>query len=256
MDLLLNKKVALITGASKGIGKACAMRLAQEGCDLRLVARSSEHLAAVKAELTSQFNVDVQCFAYDLSQGENIKSLIQANQDIDVLVNNAGAIPIGDIGQIDEATWRQAWDLKVFGYINMCREAFSLMSGRGKGVIINIIGAGGERASPDYIVGSAGNSALMTLSRALGSDSLRRGVRVIGLNPGVIKTDRMETQLRRSAKRKWDDESRWEELISTKFPPGQPAHIADMTALLVSELSSFTTGTVVTVDGGSSSRYA
>lgn len=256
MDLRLSKKIALITGASKGIGKACAFRLAQEGCDLRLVARSEADLVSLKHELTAKFNVNVQCFAYDLSVGENVKKLIQANQDIDILVNNAGAIPIGDISQIDEATWRQAWDLKVFGYINMCREVFSLMSQRGSGVIINIIGAGGERPSPDYIVGSAGNSALMALSRALGSDSLRLGVRVVGLNPGIIKTGRMETQLRRSAARKWADESRWQELISTRYPPGQPAHIADMTALLVSELSGFTTGTVVTVDGGSSSRYA
>ncbi len=157
---------------------------------------------------------------------------------------------------MDEETWRQAWDLKVFGYINMCRQVFTRMCERGSGVIINIIGAGGERPSPGYIVGSAGNSALMSLSRALGSDSLRKGVRVLGLNPGVIKTGRMETQLRRTAQHKWGDEQRWEELISKKFPPGKPENIADMTALLASDLSSFTTGTIVTVDGGASSRYA
>jgi hypothetical protein len=256
MDLLLKGKIALITGASKGIGFACAMRLAQEGADVRLVARTAADLVIARDSILSQSKVEVQTFQIDLSDGQAVRDLMAENQDIDILINNAGAIPNGNIGQIDETTWRDAWDLKVFGYINTCREAFEFMKQRGSGVIINIIGAGGERPTPGYIAGGAGNAALMAMTRAMGSTSLRYGVRVLGLNPGLIHTDRLEALMRHLARRNHGDESRWEEYLDPKFPPGKPAHIADMTALLASDLSAFTTGTIITVDGGASARFA
>ncbi len=256
MDLQLGGKKALITGASKGIGFACALRLAQEGANVRLVARTAADLANAKAGILEQADVDVQTFQVDLSDGDAVRGLFESNLDIDILINNAGAIPGGDIGQIDEATWRDAWDLKVFGYINTCRAAFEFMKKRGSGVIINIIGAGGERPTPGYIAGGAGNAALMAMTRAIGSTSLKYGVRVLGLNPGLIHTERLETLMRNFAKGRFGDESRWKELLEAEFPPGEPAHIADMTALLASDLSAFTTGTIITVDGGASARFA
>lgn len=256
MDLHLHNRIALITGASKGIGRACALRLAQEGCHLRLAARTESDLLVVKTEIEDLYDVNVHIIPCDLSQGGQARQLLSNNTDIDILVNNAGAIPNGFIDEIDEATWREAWDLKVFGYINTCREAFQTMKQRSTGVIINIIGAGGERPTPNYIVGGAGNAALMAMSRALGSDSLKFGVRVIGLNPGLINTDRLQTQLRRHAKRKFGDEERWRELINPQLPPGEPKHIADMVAMLASDVSAFTSGTIVTVDGGASARFA
>ncbi|MFH1027380.1 MAG: short-chain dehydrogenase/reductase [Pseudomonadota bacterium] len=256
MNLKLDGKHALITGASKGIGFACAMRLAQEGCNVRLVARTEVDLEAAKQRIAQHSRVEVKIFPCDLSQGEAARALMAANRDIDILINNAGAIPNGDIASIDEAAWREAWDLKVFGYINTCREAFTAMKERGTGVIINIIGVGGERPTPGYIVGGAGNSALMALSRALGSDSLKYGVRVIGVNPGLIRTERLRTQMQRLAKLKFGDESRWQELVNPELPPGEPENIADTVALLASDLSGYTTGTIVTIDGGASARFA
>lgn len=256
MDLLLTGKTALITGASKGIGFACAMRLAKEGANVRLAARTAEDLATARDSILTQADVEVQTFQIDLSDGQAVRDLMKRNRDIDILVNNAGAIPNGHIEQIDEATWRDAWDLKVFGYINTCREAFEFMKQRGSGVIINIIGAGGERPTPGYIAGGAGNAALMAMTRAIGSTSLKYGVRVLGLNPGLIHTERLEALMRQLAGHRYGDESRWQEFLDPKFPPGEPAHIADMTALLASDLSAFTTGTIITVDGGASARFA
>ena len=105
--------------------------------------------------------------------------------DIDILVNNAGDIPGGSIDKIDEATWRHAWELKVFGYINLTRAIYAQMKARGHGVIVNDIGAAGEKFDANYICGSAGNAALMAFTRALGGKSLADNIRVVGINPGA-----------------------------------------------------------------------
>jgi NAD(P)-dependent dehydrogenase (short-subunit alcohol dehydrogenase family) len=121
MDLQLGGKTALITGASKGIGRAAAERLALEGCDVILVSRTAADLATAKAAIASQSKVTIDTVAVDLSQSSSVDRLARDFPAIDILVNNAGAIPGGQLLDIDERTWRTAWDLKVFGYINMCR---------------------------------------------------------------------------------------------------------------------------------------
>src|SRR5258706_16444698 len=119
MDLGLRGRKALISGASKGIGRACAEVLAEEGCDIVLVSRTQADLQAVRAKIAGEHNVAVRYYALDLSDSRNVDKLAAECPETDLLVNNAGAIPGGNIAQVDEARWRQAWDLKVFGYINM-----------------------------------------------------------------------------------------------------------------------------------------
>ncbi len=254
MDLQLKGKRALVTGASKGIGRAAAESLAAEGCALELVARTREDLEAARDELSARHNVPVQLHALDLSSSTAVTRLADGVGAVDILVNNAGAIPPGDIEQIDEDTWRAAWDLKVFGYINLTRRMYALMREAGGGVIINVIGAAGERPSPGYIAGSAGNAALMAVTRALGGVSRRDGIRVLAINPGLIETERLAVMTRRRAERRFGDPERWRELLDPVFPPGLPEHIGDLVAFLASPRSANTTGTVVTVDGGSSAR--
>jgi hypothetical protein len=250
MELHLKGKTVLITGASKGIGRACAMMLAAEGCNLHLAARGEEALRQTKEMIKSQHEVLVTLHAVDLSQGDAARGLADACPEIDVLVNNAGAIPRGDLWLIEEPQWRQAWDLKVFGYINLCRAVYARMRQRGKGVIINIIGAAGERPHLEYVAGGAGNAALMAFTRALGARSLRDGIRVMAINPGLIKTERLERLLRSGAQKRWGDPQRWLELLPKDPPPGEPEDIASFVAFLASERARFATGTVVTVDGG------
>jgi NAD(P)-dependent dehydrogenase (short-subunit alcohol dehydrogenase family) len=164
--------------------------------------------------------------------------------DIDILINNAGDIPAGSLEQVDQQTWRKAWDLKVYGYIDLTRLVYAQMRTRGHGVIINDIGSAGERADFDYIAGSAGNAALMAFTRALGGRSLRDGIRVVGVNPGPVATERIAAMMNAS-------EGFGEKLA--ELPAGriaEPREIADMMAFLASDRSAYTSGVIVTIDGG------
>jgi len=255
MKLDLNGKTALITGASKGIGLAIARVLAREGCDLHLAARNGEALKQAKAEIEAAHSVKVSVYPLDLSKRESMTRLSEEVGPVDILVNNAGDIPAGSLDEVTDDAWRQGFDLKVFGYITLSRTYYRMMKGRG-GVIINVIGNSGENWDAAYIAGSTGNAALMSFTKALGGVSLNDGVRVVGINPGPVATDRMLKIMRRKAVDMLGDESRWEELFD-KYPGKRPAtaeEVADLCAFLASPRAGYITGTNVTIDGGISAR--
>src|SRR5271166_3556921 len=256
MELGLRGRKALVTGASKGIGRACAEVLAEEGCDVVLVSRTTADLEATRAAIVAKHNVAVRYYPLDLSDSRNVDKLADECSETDLLVNNAGAIPGGDIAQIDEARWRTAWDLKVFGYVNMTRRFYALMAQRKKGVIINILGAAGENPDFDYIAGSSGNASLMAFTRAMGGTAPRDGLRVVGINPGPVMTDRLVTLMRTRAQTQFGDAERWTEFMKPLAfgRAARPEEIAWMAAFLASDLSAYTTGSIVTIDGGGSSR--
>jgi 3-oxoacyl-[acyl-carrier protein] reductase len=256
MDLNLRGRTALITGASKGIGLASAECLGAEGVNLILVSRTQADLDAARKRIAGRYNVGVQVHAYDLSDSRNVDRLAADHPDIDILVNNAGAIPGGDLQAIDEQRWREAWDLKVFGYVNMCRRFYAEMKSRRRGVIVNILGMAGEKMDRGYIAGSTGNAALMAFTKALGGSAGDDGLRVVGINPGAIATDRLITIMKGRAKDRFGDENRWQELM-LPLPMGRagnPNEIGVMVALLASDLSAYTTGTIITIDGGAANR--
>src|ERR1700720_4707833 len=256
MELGLRGRKALVTGASKGIGRACAEALAEEGCDVVLVSRTAADLEAARAAIGAKHNVAVRFYPLDLSDSRNVDRLAEACADTEILINNAGAIPGGNIDAIDEARWRSAWDLKVFGYINMTRRFYALMAQRKKGVIINILGAAGENPDFDYIAGSSGNASLMAFTRAMGGTAPRDGLRVVGVNPGPVMTDRLVTLMKTRAQDTLGDESRWEELMKGHAfgRAAKPEEIAWMVAFVASDRSAYTTGNIITIDGGGSSR--
>lgn len=188
----------------------------------------------------------------DLTEQGAADRLAKVVGGIDILVTNAGAIPGGSLGEIDEVRWRAGWELKVFGYINLTRTVYPLMKARGGGVIVNNIGNGGEVYDPAYIAGAAGNASLMAFTRALGSSSLEDGIRVVGVNPGPVDTPRIVRLLKQKAASEFGDENRYQELLGN-LPLQRPAHVrevADLIAFLSSYRSGYTSGTVVTVDGG------
>ncbi|CAN1547741.1 FabG Dehydrogenases with different specificities (related to short-chain alcohol dehydrogenases) [Burkholderiaceae bacterium] len=256
MDLQLRGKSVLITGASKGIGLATAESFAAEGCELHLTARSADALDAAKQNLSQKYGVTVHIYPLDLSQSENINVLANQAPNVDIVINNAGEVPSGPIESLSEDDWRRGYDLKLFGYIFLTREMYARMKARRSGVIINDIGNSGENWDANYIAGSTGNAALMAFTKALGGQSLDYGVRVVGVNPGPVETDRMIKINKRRALDLWGDESRHIELRA-KYPGGRPAssqEVADLMVFLASPRAAYITGSIVTIDGGISSR--
>jgi 3-oxoacyl-[acyl-carrier protein] reductase len=241
MDLRLKGKSVLITGGSKGIGLACAKAFAAEGCRVRVASRNKDSLEAAARAIGGEAHVA------DLRDGKALRALAEACADVDILVNNAGDIPGGTIEAIDEARWRHAWELKVFGYVNLTRELFARMKARKAGVIVNVIGMAGEHPSFEYVCGSMANAGLGAFTQAMGKGSPAHGVRVLGVHPPATRTDRIIPLLKAAAKDKLGDENRWEELIGTgSF--GQmiePEQVADMVAFLASPRAGKLSGVMV-----------
>jgi 3-oxoacyl-[acyl-carrier protein] reductase len=256
MDLQLAGRTALITGASKGIGRAAADALAQEGCNLILVSRTAADLTAAKGAIAAKSKVQIETIAADLSQSSSVDRLVRDFPNVDILVNNAGAIPGGQLLDIDEQTWRKAWDLKVFGYINMCRAYYAPMKKRGSGVIINVTGNAAQTHDPEYICGVAGNAALTAFSQSLGSVSPRDGIRVISLNPGPVETERLVNLMKKKARDRTGNADNWRELFKP-LPFGRacaPQEVGAMITFLASDCCSYNSGSVVTIDAGLSAR--
>ena len=243
MNLDLKGKSVLITGGSKGIGLACAKTFAAEGCRVHIASRNKATLESAAKAIRGE----IRMHATDLRDGNALRKLAEACADVDILVNNAGDIPGGTIEAVDEAKWRHAWELKVFGYVNLTRELFGRMKARNSGVIVNVIGMAGEHPSFEYVCGSVANAGLGAFTKAMGKGSTAFGVRVLGVHPPATRTDRIVPLMKAAAKEKLGDENRWEELIGTgSF--GQmiePEQVADMVAFLASPRAGKLSGVMV-----------
>jgi NAD(P)-dependent dehydrogenase (short-subunit alcohol dehydrogenase family) len=244
MDLHLRHARVLVTGASKGIGAAVADVLAEEGCTLHLAARRREALEDLAERLSTTHGIAVTVHPVDLRRPTDIAHLADVVTDIDILINNAGDIPAGSLHEVDPPSWRRGWDLKVYGYIDLTRLFYAQMRTRGQGVIINNIGTAGERPNFDFIAGSTGNAALIAFTRALGGRSLRDNIRVVGVNPGPVETERIAALMNAS------DGFRQKMAEIPLGRPAKPREVADTIAFLASDRSAYTSGTIVTVDGG------
>jgi NAD(P)-dependent dehydrogenase (short-subunit alcohol dehydrogenase family) len=253
MDLRLKSRVALVTGASRGIGLAVANSLAAEGCDLHIAARTKSDIEDAARRLTAEHGVRVTSHAHDLSDPTAVEQLAKECSGVDILVNNAGAIPKGHFEKTTDAGLREGWDLKLFGYLNLARPLYSAMCARGRGVIANIIGVAGERPPFDGIAGAAANAALIAFTKALGSHSLERGVRVVAINPGPTRTERQINRFKERAQIELGDSNRYTELLGSR-PFAEPRHIGDAVAFLASDRAEFITGTMINIDGGISAR--
>lgn len=256
MDLGLKGKRALVTGASQGIGRACAEALAAEGCDLDIVARNRDTLEQARTELAKRHGVEVTAHAVDLTRQGAAAQLAEQCAGVEIAVNNAGNTPRGTLLEVDETAWREGWELKIFGYINLTREFYRQMVKRRAGVIVNVIGIGAEKLEYAYAAGSTGNAALVAFTRAVGSVSLDYGVRVLGVNPGWVETEKSKRGLRSRAQRELGDPERWPELTK-HWPRGhlmRPREIGDVVAFVASQRASAMSGVIVTVDAGFSAR--
>jgi len=256
MHLELTSKSVLITGASQGIGRATARAFAAEGCHLHLSARNEEALKALQSEVIEKYAIRCSIYPMDLSNDAAMQALADAVGDVDVLFNNAGDIPHGPLEAVGDVAWRKGFDLKVFGYISLCRIYMARMESKRSGVIVNNIGNSAELFDSLYIAGVSGNASLVAFTKALGGTSLNAGVRVVGVNPGPVATARTVRSMKRRSIDLYGTEDRWEELYD-RYPgkrAATPEEVADLVVFLGSPKAGYITGTIVTIDGGIASR--
>jgi NAD(P)-dependent dehydrogenase (short-subunit alcohol dehydrogenase family) len=252
--LNLKGRSVLITGASKGIGYVIAETMAAEGCNLHIAARDEAALTGLGYRLADTHGVQVTVHRSDLGQTADVKALGETCKDVDILVNNAGDIPPGTLAEIDGETWRKAWDVKVYGYVDLTRIIYPHMCARKSGVIINIVGAAARTPNHRYIAGCMANIALNMFTQCLGGESMRHGVRVVAINPGPTVPGRHLAHVMARAKRLLGDENRWPELHA-KFPSGRAgkaSEIAEAVVFLASGRAGFISGATIDVDGGHS----
>jgi 3-oxoacyl-[acyl-carrier protein] reductase len=257
MDLGLSGRRVLVTGGSQGIGLAVARGFLAEGAEVTIVARNAQRLARAAAELSQVAGAKVRTHPADLAQPGAAQALADAFADTDILVNNAGAVPTGDIFAVDEARWREAWDLKVYGYVNLMRAMYAHMKGRAPKVMVNVLGLGGERPQWRYVCGNAANVALAGVTKSLGGRSIDDGIRVVAVNPGGVETERMVAIQKTRAARELGDESRWREFFADKplQRAATPEEVANVVLFLASDKASWVCGAVVPVDGGFLNRH-
>ncbi len=256
MELGLAHRRVVVTGASRGIGRAIAQAFADEGCDLHLVGRTRESLEIAHSEIarTAHGTIDLQ--VADLADRSAPAAIAGACPAADIVVNNAGGMVRGTAVDTEEARWRSAWDTKVFGYVAMTREYLRLMQARRSGVIINIIGIGGEKVEYEYAAGAVGNAGLTAFTRAVGGASLDHNVRVLGVSPGWVETERTMSHLQAKAGEAYGDPQRWRDILAAWSLSRlvKPNEVADVVAFLASDRAGAVSGTVVNIDLGFAAR--
>ena len=257
MDLGLDGKVAIVTGGSKGIGRAIAIGFAEEGASVLVCARGEEALDETVALASERSgargkSARVEAVQADLGKLDDLKRVVARCVDafgkIDILVNNAGSARPGDFQKLTDEEWLQDWNLKFFGYVRMAREVLAPMQRQTHGVIVNVIGTGGLIPTGGYMIGGSANAALNHFTKALAGEGSKYGVRVVGINPGPILTERLRTMTNpRAAGRDFN------EVLKKMTPlgrPGRPEEVADLVTFLASERASFIHGAKITIDGG------
>jgi len=253
LDLQLTGKVAIVTGASRGIGRAIAETLGTEGMNLVVAARTRDQLEELAASLKPATCLPI---AVDLREPETPAAVVAATVAhfgrLDLLVNNAGATRRGDFLTLSEPDWEDGFRLKFFGAMRGCRAAWPHLQAT-HGAVVNIVGIGGRTGTAEFAIGGAVNAALLNLTKVLADRGVRDGVRVNAINPGAIGTERLQTRLRSfAAERQIDLPSAEKEMAQalgiTRF--GEPAEIARVVAFLASPQAQFCQGAIVDVDGG------
>jgi 3-oxoacyl-[acyl-carrier protein] reductase len=257
MELNLRGKVALVTGASKGIGKAIVEALAAEGVNLAICARDKALLEEVAATIHQQTDVQVLPVSVDLSTLAGVRSFAHAAVrcfgTVDILVNNAGAIRAGSLLAKPDEDWQVDWALKVFGYMRLAREIFPVMQAKGGGRIVNIIGTAGRQPNAGYIAGGGANAALMNMTKALADEGAPYNILVNAINPGPIRTERWDSLMAAQAAERQQTPQEVEAAWLQNNPlkrPGEPHEVAGLAVFLASERASYINGAIIPVDGG------
>jgi NAD(P)-dependent dehydrogenase (short-subunit alcohol dehydrogenase family) len=256
VDLGLQGSTVLVTGASKGIGRATAQTLAEEGCDLVVNARNADSLAEAARELADATGRKVVPIAGDMSDPTDVDRVVSEAIDalghIDILVTCAGSSPGGLIEELTEEHWSVSLGLKFMGYVRSCKAVLPHMRERGSGSVVLVVGNDGLKPSYWEVTAGAANAADINFASSAAEQYGRYGVRVNTVNPGPVNTDRWDGLEKAFARDKKVDQARAHELAVGSIPLGricEPQEVANVVAFVASPRASFVNGAHIPIDG-------
>jgi NAD(P)-dependent dehydrogenase (short-subunit alcohol dehydrogenase family) len=255
MEIRLTGKVAVVTGASRGIGKAIAKRLAGEGAQVVLCARDGNLMEHAVKEIersggrAAALGVDLR--EMDSAQ-RTLDFALTTYGQVDIVINNAGATKRGDFLDLTDEDWADGFALKFFGAMRLTRVAWPHLKAQA-GSVLNISGVGGRMPGPLFTIGGSVNAALLSFTKAMADIGIRDGVQVNAVNPGSIRTERYRRMLEATAKQQGTDVETTERRMiesarTTRI--GEPEDIASLVAFVVSPEGRFLQGALIDMDGG------
>ena len=255
MELGLSGKVALVTGASRGIGQGIALSLASEGCDLLITGRDEAALKGVAATIKGKGR-KAAISVLDLRKEGAEKPLVEAVRRefgrLDILVNNAGATQRGDFFKLTDAEWADGFALKFFAHVRLTREAWPLLKAQ-KGSLVTIAGIGGKEPEAPFTIGSSVNAACVAFSKAMADIGKTDGVQVNSINPGRVETERLWRRFRETMKSTGRGEDAVREDYRQEFGIsrfGKVEDIGSLIAFLASSQGRWLHGATIDIDGG------
>jgi 3-oxoacyl-[acyl-carrier protein] reductase len=252
MDLKIKDKVALVLAASKGLGKASAMALSAEGANVVISSRNVEELNKTANEIRQQTGNNVMAIPADVSDSEQIKSLIKKTADtfgrIDILLNNGGGPPFDKFETFDDETWQKAFDLTILGFARTSREVLPYMKKAGGGRIINIISGSVKSVLNNAVLSTSMRMGIVGMAKLMADEFGPYQITVNNIAPGLIMTERIKETFPKGV----DPEEAVKE--KTKAIPagriGKPEELGALVAFLASEQAAYISGTTIQIDGG------
>jgi 3-oxoacyl-[acyl-carrier protein] reductase len=251
----LGGKTAIVTGASRGIGRAIALRLARDGAHTVLTARDADALGDAVKEIESSGG-HASVLPADLREADSAARIaefaMKQTGRIDIVVNNAGATKRGDFVALSDEEWADGFALKLFGAVRLTRAAWPYLE-RTAGAVLFIAGIGGRTPGPQFAIGGSVTAALLSLTKCLSEAGLESGIRVNAINPGTIRTKRFDIRLEALAKETGlSREAAEQEYVRRAgvMRIGEPEDVADLVAYVVGPHGTFFNGAIIDIDGG------
>jgi 3-oxoacyl-[acyl-carrier protein] reductase len=254
MDLKLTNKIALVLASSKGLGKAIATTLAQEGATVIIASRNAEELHKTAAEISTQTGNEVTVITADVSKAEDAENLITQVAEkfgqVDILVNNAGGPPFGLFENFDEEQWQKAFELNLLSFARLSRLVLPHMKKTGSGRIINIISGSVKSVLTNSVLSTSMRMGVVGMAKMMADELGPYNITVNNVAPGLILTDRIKHTLPPGQNPEEAMKQRAANIPLRRI--GDPKELAALVAFLVSEQASYISGTTIPVDGGAS----